>query len=101
MGEAKLQEMKVQLVASDEVVAYSGGGIGDCAGGPFRMMFGDGPQAVWSARVLKVWLSLIPLIATMQWLHRAYRISKHGKAEKRKRNTIRCLQRLTLAVFGM
>lgn len=97
--EARLQSVKVQFVASDEVVAYSGGGIGDCAGGPFRMLFGD--HAALAARCLKAWLILLPLVATMQWMYRTYRIVRHGKADKKKRNTIRIVQRSTLAIFGL
>jgi len=100
-AEAQLQRIKVQLVASDEVVAYSGGGIGDCAGGPFRMMFGDTAYATLAARVVKAWLILVPLVATMQWMYKAYRIARRGKADKKGRNAIRVVQRLTLAIFGI
>merc|ERR1740117_749042 len=45
--EKGLRDMGIQLVSSEEVVAYSGDGIGDCGGGPMRMMFGDGNSAIW------------------------------------------------------
>merc|ERR1719491_2504435 len=53
--EAGLRDLGVALNAAEETVAYSGDGIGDCSGGPFRMLFGDGPAALWAARVLKFW----------------------------------------------
>lgn len=62
--------------AADEVVAYSGQGIGDCAGGPFRMLFGDGPQAQIAATLLKVWLILIPLTSSLQWMQRAFNAAR-------------------------
>jgi len=92
--ETRLRSLGVQIDAAEEVVAYSGDGIGDCGGGPFRMLFGDGPQAGWAALVIKAWLMLIPILATLQWSHRTVQAFSHiGKRWK----TTRFVQRLTLA----
>jgi hypothetical protein len=93
-----LRDLGVQLDAAEEVVAYSGGGIGDCAGGPFRMLFGDGHGAQIAAFVLKVWLMILPLLATMHWLHRTFMASRNvGKRYKFRR----LIQRLVLAALGI
>jgi len=68
--EVGLREMGVALDQAEEVVAYSGNGIGDCGGGPFRMLFGDGPEARWASFALKLWLGLLPFLSTLQWLQR-------------------------------
>lgn len=95
--ESRLRDVGVQIDAAEEVVAYGGHGIGDCGGGPFRMLFGDGPQARWAALILKAWLLLIPILSTLQWSQRAVQaFSNLGKKWK----TTRFLQRLTLAVLA-
>lgn len=96
--EVGLRNLGITLVASEEVVAYSGDGIGDCAGGPFRMMFGDGASATWAARILKVWLMVLPLMATGQWLLRTIQA---GKMLGKRRKTTRFVQRLILFILGL
>jgi len=96
--EASLRDMNVVLDAAEEVVTYSGDGIGDCGGGPFRMLFGDGPQARWAAFFLKAWLMLMPLLATLHWLQRTLHAGKNlGKKWK----MLRFVQRLILFVLGL
>lgn len=96
--ESTLRDLGITLVASEEVVAYSGDGIGDCGGGPFRMLFGDGAQATWAARILKVWLMVMPLMATGQWLLRTIQA---GKMLGKRRKTTRFVQRLILFILGL
>merc|ERR1719161_2402900 len=72
-GHQFLQNLGVVIDASEESVAYSGGGVGDCGGGPFRMLFGDGEVAVWAARAVKALLMILPALASLQWLQRAMR----------------------------
>lgn len=96
--EGGLRDMGIQLVASEEVVAYSGDGIGDCGGGPFRMLFGDALQAAWAARALKVFIMVLPLMATGQWLLRTIQA---GKMLGRRRKTTRFVQRLILFIMGL
>lgn len=98
MIEATLRDAGVALDAAEEVVAYSGGGIGDCGGGPFRMLFGDGPQARWAAVALKVWLLLLPLLSTLQWLHRTIHA---GKMLGKRWKLTRFVQRLILFLLGV
>jgi len=96
--EEKLKLAGVVIVASEEVVAYSGDGIGDCGGGPFRMMLGDGAQSLWASRILKVLLMVMPLMATCQWLLRTVHA---GKMLGKRRKTTRFVQRLILFVLGL
>lgn len=93
-----LRHLGVKLDAAEEVVAYSGHGIGDCGGGPFRMLFGDGPQARWAAFALKAWLMLLPVLATMQWLQRSINASRNLR--KRWKLT-RFVQRVIMTLLGM
>mmetsp|Transcript_48015 Transcript_48015/g.114119 ORF Transcript_48015/g.114119 Transcript_48015/m.114119 type:complete len:663 (+) Transcript_48015:67-2055(+) len=65
--EAKLKDLGVVLDGAEESVTVA---FDDCGGGPFRMLFGDGPHAWVAATVLKVWLMVIPVMATMHWLQR-------------------------------
>lgn len=96
--EGTLRNLGLQLVATDEVVAYSGDGIGDCGGGPFRMLFGDGPASTWAARILKVWLMIMPLCASLQWLLRTIHA---GKMLGKRKKTTRFVQRLILCILGL
>lgn len=96
--EATLHNLGIQLVSSEEVVAYSGDGIGDCGGGPFRMLFGDGATATWAARILKAWLMVMPLLASLQWLLSTVRA---GKMLGKRRKTTRFVQRLILSILGL
>jgi len=96
--EASLRDLGVAIDAAEEVVAYSGDGIGDCAGGPFRMVFGDGPQAGWCATALKAWLMIMPLLSTLQWFQRTVHASKNlGKRWK----LTRFVQRVILCLLGI
>lgn len=95
--EASLRDLGISLDAAEEVVAYSGDGIGDCGGGPFRMLLGDGPQARWAAVALKVWLLLLPLLSTLQWLQRTIHA---GKMLGKRWKLSRFIQRLVLCVLG-
>lgn len=96
-AEESLKDLGVAMDAAEEVVAYSGGGIGDCGGGPFRMLFGDGPGSEWAALILKVWLMLLPALSAAQWLQRTMQA---GKMLGRRNKTTRFVQRLVLALLG-
>lgn len=96
--EASLKDLGISLVASEEVVAYSGDGIGDCGGGPFRMLFGDGAGATWAARIVKVWLMAMPLLGTCMWILRTIQA---GKMLGKRRKTTRFVQRMILAILGL
>mmetsp|Transcript_62865 Transcript_62865/g.142078 ORF Transcript_62865/g.142078 Transcript_62865/m.142078 type:complete len:666 (+) Transcript_62865:165-2162(+) len=96
--EDKMREMSVMFDSAEEAVAYSGNGIGDCGGGPFRMMFGDGQAAKWAAIILKIWLMLLPFLAMLQWFQRTLHASRNlGKKFK----TTRFVQRLVLFILGL
>jgi len=94
--EALLRDLNIQIDSAEEVVAFSGGGIGDCAGGPFRMLFGE-DFAFSAAMVMKVWLMLVPLLAMMQWFQRTYHA---GKMLGRRNKSLRFVQRLVLFSLG-
>mmetsp|Transcript_27625 Transcript_27625/g.82387 ORF Transcript_27625/g.82387 Transcript_27625/m.82387 type:complete len:682 (+) Transcript_27625:122-2167(+) len=96
--ETGLRDLGIVLDAAEEVVAYSGGGIGDCGGGPFRMLFGDGNPARWAALALKVWLMLLPALSALQWLQRSVHAGRNlGKRFK----TMRFCQRVLLCFLGL
>eukprot|EP00429_Kryptoperidinium_foliaceum_P011624 CAMPEP_0176039002 /NCGR_PEP_ID=MMETSP0120_2-20121206/19332_1 /TAXON_ID=160619 /ORGANISM="Kryptoperidinium foliaceum, Strain CCMP 1326" /LENGTH=705 /DNA_ID=CAMNT_0017372397 /DNA_START=106 /DNA_END=2223 /DNA_ORIENTATION=+ len=96
--EVQFKELGISLDAADEVVAYSGQGIGDCGGGPFRMLFGDVSQAQIAAIVLKAWLMLIPLTSSLQWVQRAINA---GRLLGKRWKTTRFVQRAVLAALGL
>lgn len=99
--ETGLHDLGVKLESAEEVVAYSGHGIGDCGGGPFRMLFGDGSGAHYAALTLKAWLMMMPLLATLQWANRSYQAGKMlGKKWKFSRLT-RIGQRAFLCTLGI
>eukprot|EP00930_Biecheleria_cincta_P007053 TRINITY_DN108196_c0_g1_i1.p1 TRINITY_DN108196_c0_g1~~TRINITY_DN108196_c0_g1_i1.p1 ORF type:complete len:684 (-),score=127.37 TRINITY_DN108196_c0_g1_i1:20-2038(-) len=95
--QGSLKDLGVSLDAAEEVVASSGGGIGDCGGGPFRMLFGDGPMAGFAATALKVWLLLIPTMSAAQWFMRTVQA---GKMLGKRWKLTRFIQRLILCVLG-
>merc|ERR1712137_799982 len=72
---------------------------GDCGGGPFRMFLGNGPEAQWAARILKIWLMLLPLLSTCLWFER---LLVAGKATRKvalaKRRSV---QRFILFALGL
>lgn len=67
--QAWLHSMKVVLANAEGVATRCGGGVGDCAGGPFRMLFGSySLEAVQiGTLVLRFYLMLLPLLYTSQW----------------------------------
>jgi hypothetical protein len=98
--ESGLYEVGVKLESAEEVVTYSGGSIGDCGGGPFRMLFGDGAGAAYAALALKAWLMVMPLLATLQWANRAYQASKLFGRKRRFSRLMRIGQRSILCALG-
>lgn len=99
-AEGGMRSLGVVFDAAEEVVAYSGHGIGDCGGGPFRMMLGDGPAATWAATALKTWLMVLPAVATAHWLQRTWRAGRL-LVDRRRRRVGRFIQRLILALMGL
>jgi len=97
-AEMQFKELGISLAAAEEVVAYSGNGIGDCAGGPFRMLFGNESEAQIAAMVVKAWLILIPLTSSMQWVQRTVNA---GRLLGKRWKTTRFVQRAVLAVLGL
>jgi len=93
-----LKDLGISLDAADEVVAYSGGGIGDCGGGPFRMLFGDETYASIAATVLKTWLLLLPVLSTAQWFQRT---CQAGRLLGKRWKFTRFVQRLILFLLGV
>lgn len=98
MLEGSFRDLGIAIDATEEVVAYSGDGIGDCGGGPFRMMLGDGPEARWAALLLKAWLMLLPLLSTLQWGQRALHA---GRMLGKRWKLTRFVQRVILFLLGL
>mmetsp|Transcript_42668 Transcript_42668/g.117723 ORF Transcript_42668/g.117723 Transcript_42668/m.117723 type:complete len:689 (+) Transcript_42668:111-2177(+) len=96
--EVLLRNSGISLDATEEVVAYSGNGIGDCGGGPFRMLFGDGDGALWASRSLKAWLMLMPLLAMLHW---GWRAALVGKMIRKRWKLARFVQRIILFLLGL
>mmetsp|Transcript_121292 Transcript_121292/g.288124 ORF Transcript_121292/g.288124 Transcript_121292/m.288124 type:complete len:680 (-) Transcript_121292:70-2109(-) len=96
--QATVRDLGVSMDAAEEVVAYSGGGIGDCGGGPFRMLFGDETLAAAAAAILKVWLLLLPALSTAQWLQRTIHA---GRMLGKRYKLTRVIQRLILCLLGV
>lgn len=95
--DAGLKDLGFIMESAEEAVAYSGDGIGDCGGGPFRMMFGEDYAAYW-ALALKAWLMIMPMLSTVQWAQRSL---KAGRKIGRQHKMTRLVQRLTLAGLGL
>ena len=75
--------LPVQFVALEDVITRGGGGVGDCGGGPFRMLFGE----EWSGFVvlgLRLFLLAIPLTALLQWTRRTISAAKKIGSRKQK-----------------
>lgn len=99
-GNTGLHNLGVAIDSSEESVAYSGGGIGDCGGGPFRMLLGEGEAAVWASRAFKAFLIILPALSALQWVQRSWR-SFSLLGDKKRRKVLRLMQRTTLAIFGV
>lgn len=97
--DARLHDLGVKLESAEEVVTYSGYGIGDCGGGPFRMLFGD-DYARYAAFALKAWLMAMPLLATLQWAHRAHRAHCMYREKRKFWKLWRAGQRALLCALG-
>eukprot|EP00929_Paragymnodinium_shiwhaense_P053733 TRINITY_DN26913_c0_g1_i1.p1 TRINITY_DN26913_c0_g1~~TRINITY_DN26913_c0_g1_i1.p1 ORF type:complete len:714 (+),score=207.01 TRINITY_DN26913_c0_g1_i1:132-2273(+) len=95
--ETSLRNAGFVMESGEEVAVYSGGGIGDCGGGPFRMLFGE-EMAGYCAMALKAWLMIMPVLSTIQWAQRSL---KAGRMMGRNHKTMRLLQRVTLCGLGL
>lgn len=98
----------IQFVALDDVVMRGGGGVGDCGGGPFRMLFGE--WAFLVVECLRLFLLAIPLTAALQWLRRSvHELQKRGTRHWRWRKMLTCagigaamaLQVLVICCFSL
>eukprot|EP00941_MAST-03F_sp_MAST-3F-sp1_P003332 g3332.t1 len=65
VGLEMLGEGKIQFSTMEEVALRAGNGIGDCAGGPMRMLFGN--YAGLFSFLLKGFLLILPVMFTCQW----------------------------------
>jgi len=65
-----LNMINIQISTSDEMTTYSGGGIGGCGGGMFDMFVGES-HSDYLALAFKIFLLLIPVLNTAQWVVRA------------------------------
>jgi len=64
-----LYSFKLVLANAEGVATRCGGGVGDCAGGPFRMLFGSYSLETvqWGTLGFRFLLMLLPLLYTAQW----------------------------------
>mmetsp|Transcript_28850 Transcript_28850/g.66489 ORF Transcript_28850/g.66489 Transcript_28850/m.66489 type:complete len:653 (+) Transcript_28850:121-2079(+) len=93
--EVKLQELGVVVDGAEEAVTAA---FDDCGGGPFRMLFGDGPQARVVSLGVKCWLMAIPVLAAMQWFRRML-VARRVLGKKFKR--VRLVQRVILLLVAV
>ena len=77
----------------DEVATSAGGGVGDCGGGPFRMLAGEYATPV--SMVVKAFLLLLPTLHAAQWCLRVYRELSRNRGKKTKK--IRTMMRVAVA----
>jgi hypothetical protein len=65
-------DMRVQFQPASEVSSWAGGGVGDCGGGPLRMLLSD--LAPVADVLVRAFLIVLPVLHTAQWaavLHRS------------------------------
>jgi len=87
--DAATEGLPVQFVYLDDVVTRGGGGVGDCGGGPFRMLFGE--WALFVVEGMRLLLLAIPLTAMLQWLRRSEKeLKKRGTRHWSWRKLIIC-----------
>jgi hypothetical protein len=67
----------LRLATLEEVATQSGGGVGDCGGGPLRVIFGTAAPMV--AMALKLTLLLLPALHASMWVIRTLPSRKTGK----------------------
>lgn len=72
-----------------EVATQSGGGVGDCGGGPLRVILGG--AAPTAAIALKLLLLILPLLHALMWAVRALPSRKRPGGRKRVRIDFVCL----------
>lgn len=97
-----LSAVNIEVTTSDEMVTYSGGGIGGCGGGMFEMFVGE-EYSSYLALLAKIVLMALPLLCTMQWVVRALRGIKANRTAKFTllRRFPRIIYRSWLAFFGL
>jgi len=87
----------IQFSTLDEVAAQSGGGVGDCGGGPFIMLFGR-DYATPVSLCLRLALLVLPVLHATMWSTRFVRdISKLSNPKYR----LAIIARGTLAVVSI
>ena len=64
--------LPVQFISLDAVLTRGGNGVGDCAGGPFRMFFAE-HNVEYVVLIFRIFLLAIPFAATVQWTRRLIR----------------------------
>jgi len=67
-----MAQFNVMLHNSQEVTARAVEGVGDCAGGPLRMLFGELPAATLLTLAVKLLLMVIPVLCCLQWASKCY-----------------------------
>ena len=65
--DAKMPD-NIHISPLGEVATQGGGGVGDCGGGPLRVILGD--HATAAALVLKFVALVLPLLHAMMWIAR-------------------------------
>jgi len=97
-----LRSVSIEVTTSDDMVTYSGGGIGGCGGGVYEMFVGE-EYAYYVSLVAKILLMALPLLTTMMWIVRALKgihVSRSTKFSAVRRFP-RIVYRSWLAAFGV
>jgi hypothetical protein len=77
-----LQALRLVIDNADDVITRALNGIGDCAGGPFRMLWGgyDDERLVGLAvLIVKAFLLILPLLAATHWWMQLREAKKPGR----------------------
>jgi len=83
----RLTPLGVQFAPVGEIAVRARGGVGSCAGGLFRWFAGDRYSGVL-VLVTKVFLMLLPLMATGQWVVRATTLARRAHRPSPRRRAI-------------
>lgn len=97
-----LMRFGIQVATSPDQLVYSGGGVGDCGGGPFEMLVGE--QWAWFfAMLTQVALCALPLLYSCMWLRRAMKGTKNvrGSNNMYTRRLPRLFSRFALGGAGL
>ena len=75
---ALIKHFRVVIDPAEESLTSSGGGVGDCGGGPFRIV-SAAEFTLAVSLVFKVFLLVLPVLYTLQWGYRLWHLRQQQK----------------------